>query len=78
MNSHLLVEAGITNVTMTPIINKPATTRLVRPTRSAIPPNSEPNAPIKLPTARVYTKNVKLICSLIRSKVETEPVTYSS
>ncbi len=41
------------NVTMTPVTNKPATTRLVRPTRSAIPPKSAPNAPIKLAIARV-------------------------
>jgi hypothetical protein len=51
---------------------------LARPTRSAIPPNNEPIPAIKLAKARPYTKKVKLMCSLTRSKVETEAVTYSS
>ena len=63
---------------MIPVASSPKTTRLERPYRSASPANSEPNAPIKAPKARVSTKNVKLMCRLARISVDTDPPTYSS
>ena len=75
---HLLVALGSAKVTTRPTASSPKTTRLARPNRSASPANSEPNAPIRAPKARVTTKNVKLMCRLARISVDTEPPTYSS
>ena len=61
--------------TNTAVKNRPNTTRLARPNRSVIPANSEPNAPISAPNASVSTKNVKLMCRLVRSSVDTDPPT---
>ena len=78
VNSHLLVEAGMMKATKTAVTPSPITTMLVRPNRSVSPAKRDPNAPIRLPKARVYTKKVKLICSFTRNRVDTEPPTYSS
>ena len=78
VNVHLSVAAGRTKATKTPVKNRPNTTRLARPNRSVSPANSEPNAPISAPTASVSTKNVKVMCRLLRISVDTEPPTYSS
>ena len=77
-NAHRLVVAGRTKAVSTPVTSRPPTTRLARPSRSASPANSEPNAPIRFPTARITTKNVKLICRSASTRVDTEPTTYSS
>ena len=76
--NHLLVAAGMTKATKTPVTSSPPTTRLARPSRSVSPASSEPNAPIRFPKARVTTKNVKLMCKSIRISVDTEALTYSS
>jgi hypothetical protein len=55
VKDHLLVAAGKMNVTKMPANNSPNTTRFARPYRSVRPANSEPKAPIKLPTATVAT-----------------------
>ncbi len=75
VNAHLSVAAGRTNATKTPVNSSPNTTRLARPSRSVIPANSEPNAPISAPNASVSTKNVKLMCRLVRISGVTEPPT---
>ena len=77
-NAHLLVVAGMTNAVKMPVSSSPPTTRLARPSRSASPANNEPKAPIRLPKARMSTKNVKLMCRSARTSVDTEPTTYSS
>ena len=78
VNVHLSVAAGMMNATNTAVNRSPKTTRLARPSRSVIPANSEPNAPISAPNASVSTKNVKVMCRLLRMSVDTEPPTYSS
>ena len=78
LKDHLLVAVGSTYATMIPLMSSPKTSRLARPSRSASPANSEPNAPIRFPTARITTKNVKLMCTLTSSSVDTDPPTYSS
>jgi len=55
VNAHLLVMAGRTKATNTPVNRSPNTTRLARPSRSVSPANSEPNAPISAPKASVST-----------------------
>ena len=77
-NSHRLVVFGRMTKVKMPVKNRPITTRLARPHRSVIPANSEPNAPIRFPKARMATKNVKLMCRSARTSVDTEPTTYSS
>ena len=77
VKAHLLVAAGKMNATITEVNSSPNTTRLARPSRSETPANSDPNAPIRFPNASVSTKNVKLMCKLISSSVDTEPATYS-
>ncbi len=74
----MLVAAGSTKATNTPVNSNPKTTRFARPSRSVSPANSEPKAPIRFPNARVRTKKVKLICRFTRISVDTEPPTYSS
>ena len=54
-NAHLLVAAGRMNPTKTAITSRPPTTRLARPQRSASPAASDPNAPSRLPNARITT-----------------------
>jgi hypothetical protein len=75
VNDHLLVAVGMMNATKIAVKNRPNTTRLARPSRSVIPANSEPNAPISAPNASVSTKNVKLMFRLARISVDTEPPT---
>ena len=55
MNGHLLVAAGITKAVNTPVNSRPKTTRLLRPTRSVRPANSEPKAPRRFPKASAVT-----------------------
>ena len=78
VKTHLFVAAGRMKATKMPVNSRPKTTRLARPSRSVSPANSDPNAPIRFPKARVSTKNVKLIFRLGKMNVETEPPTYSS
>ena len=61
------------NAVKTAVMPSPTTTMLVRPSRSVRPAKSEPNAPIRAPKARVYTRKEKLMCSLTRNSVDTEP-----
>jgi hypothetical protein len=55
VNGHLFVAAGRMNATNTPLNSSPNTTRLARPSRSVIPANKEPNAPIRFPNASAIT-----------------------
>ena len=75
VNVHLSVAAGMMNATKIAVKSRPNTTRLARPNRSVSPANSEPNAPTAAPNASVSTKNVKLMCRLVRISVDTEPPT---
>src|SRR4030088_1597999 len=78
VKAHLLVAAGRTYAVKIPVRSSPKTTTVVRPSRSASPANSDPKAPSRLPKASATTKNVKLMCRLTSSSVDTDPPTYSS
>ena len=55
VKGHLLVAAGMMKPTMTPVMSSPPTTRLARPSRSVIPANSDPKAPMRFAKARTTT-----------------------
>ena len=55
VKTHLSVAAGRIHSVKTPVNSRPNTTRLARPSRSVIPANSEPRAPMRAPNASVST-----------------------